>query len=232
MQTFFKDVKNLFVNTILIGFLATFSVGGAWKGGLKTVFSLLSFVIAFVISISFYQVFSDFLFKNNFLITQLSGFIEETLGSLNGKLVDQTFSSLSDMLDWLENTELPYYGKSIINSILKNTSFDGNFTISQVIIIPIYKIALESISFILIFMFSFALLKILQYFLQKVISISFFKITDRVLGFLIGIIFGVAIYFVLIYFLTLLSQVLLSDFLIEKLKEGYLSSIFYSYLTK
>lgn len=215
------------MDAILIGLVGSFAVSGTWKGGIKTILSLLSFVAAFLISCGFYSLLADLLFNAGFLSESLKNCVNDLLSGLNKELTAQKFSSLNDMMMWLEGLDLPYYGKNVLISVLKNISFSGEFTVAQVVSSPLYKIILEVISFVVIFLLSFVLLKILQYFLQKIIRFPFFKVTDRVVGFLVGVGFGVAVYFVVVYFLVLISNVMLSDFLIEKLNEGYLSSIFY-----
>lgn len=220
------------MNNILIGILAIFAVGGAWKGGIKTIFSLLSFSGAFMIAYFFYGRFAGLLFDGKFLCAPLTDAVNGILGGLNRELTVREFSSMGEMSLWVGGIDLPYYVKSFIISILQNISFDGKFTVSQVISSPLYKIVLEALSFVFIFIVSFLVFKILQHFLQIMVRFSFLRITDKVLGFIVGIAFGVAVYFVFVYFLVLLSKVLLSNFLIEKINEGYLSSIFYGKIIK
>lgn len=220
------------MNAILVGIVATFAVGGVWKGGMKTIFSLLSFAVAFLVSYFCFNKLADLFFAKDFLRGPLTNVVNDILGGINGDLLEQKFSSSSDMSLWVAELDMPYYAKNILLAAIKDISFEGNFSVAQVVANPLYKTALQVISFVIIFVFSFVLLKILQYFLQKMLNFSFFKVTDKVAGFLMGIAFGVAVYFAFVYVLLQISHVLLSDFIIEKINEGYLSSIFYSYLTK
>lgn len=215
------------MDTVLIGVLATFAVGGVWKGGIKTMFSLISFAAAFFLAYYLYPPIAEKLFNARLLSNSLTDCVTDMLSGLNQQLVGRVFSSVDDMIAWISGLDLPYYGKNVLLSILGNVSFNGDFTVSQIVANPLYKFMLEAISFVIIFVLLFVLFKILQLFLQKLVRFEFLKVTDKVLGFLIGTAFGIAIYFVIVYFLTMVSNVLLSDFLIGKLKDGYLSSIFY-----
>lgn len=207
--------------------LSTFAVGGVWKGGIKTIFSLISFAAAFFIAYYLYPLIAERLFKAGLLSDSLTNCVTDVLSGLNQQLVERVFSSAKDMIAWISGLDLPYYGKNVLLSVLENVSFSGDFTVAQMVANPLYKFMLEAICFAVIFVLLFVLFKILQLFLQKLVRFEFLKVTDKVLGFLIGIAFGVAIYFVIVYFLAMVSNVLLSDFLVEKLEEGYLSSIFY-----
>lgn len=186
------------------------------KGGLKTIFSLLSFVIACAVSFAFYSQLAITLFNANFLNAPLVNGVNDILSGLSKSLTQQVFGSTGEMIDFLRQTDLPYYGKSMLISLLSNISVDGEFTISKVVATPLYKISLEVISFALIFIVSFVLLKILQHYLLKITNFSFIRVTDKVLGFIIGTGFGVIVYFVLVYFLVQLSHVFLSDWIIKK----------------
>ena len=219
------------MNAVLVALLGIFAVGGAMKGGLKTIFSMLSFVIACAVSFAFYSHLATTLFNANFLNAPLVNGVNDILSGLSKSLTQQVFGSTGEMIDFLRQTDLPYYGKSMLISLLSNISIDGEFTISKVVATPLYKISLEVISFALIFIVSFVLLKILQHYLLKITNFSFIRVTDKVLGFIIGTGFGVIVYFVLVYFLVQLSHVFLSDWIIKKINEGYLSSIFYKKIT-
>lgn len=219
------------MNAVLVALLGIFAVGGAMKGGLKTIFSLLSFVIACAVSFAFYSHLATALFDANILNASLCNGVNDILSGLSQSLTQQVFGSTGEMIDFLRQTDLPYYGKSMLISLLSNISVDGEFTISKVVAAPLYKIALEAISFALIFIVSFVFLKILQHYLLKITNFAFIKVTDKVLGFIIGTGFGVIVYFVLVYFLVQLSHVFLSDWIIKKINEGYLSSIFYKKIT-
>lgn len=227
MQKFFLLGKNYSVNTILIALVAFFSAGGTFKGFLRSVFSLLGFVIAllaaFALSPSVCKVAED----KQVLFAPISGAMRSVVESLDENFEVQEFDSDEDMLEYLKSSDIPLYAKSVLIKLVEKADLEGKFTISQIVIRPLYSFALRFIVFIALAIIFYVIVKIIQIVTLKMVKIPFIKVTDRVLGFLFGLTLGLVVYFLIVSIMILVSQFVLSDWIIKKIEGGYLSSIFY-----
>lgn len=219
--------KNYVVNTILVGILAVFAVGGTFKGFLRSVFSLLGFIVAILVAFALTPGVSKMVEDKQILYNSISGATKSVVEALDENFGSLEFESSQEMLEYLQGADIPLYAKSVLLKLVKGTSFEGKFTLSQVVARPLYSFAIKFIVFAVLAIIFYIIVKIVQIITLKMVKLPFFKVTDRVLGFLFGLALGVIIYLLIVSIMILISQFVLSDWIIKKIEGGYLSSIFY-----
>lgn len=227
MQKFFLVGKNYFVNAILIAILAAFSVGGTFKGFLRSVFSLLGFVVAIGAAFALTPSVSHLAEEKSFLQAPISGAVQSVVEALDENFAKLEFSEQDKMLAYIKTSDIPLYAKSVLVKLVEKTNFEGKFTISRIVSRPLYSFAIRFVVFALLAIIFYVIVKILQIITLKMVRLPFLKVTDRVLGFLFGLTLGIVIYFLIVSIMLLVSQFVLSDWIIKKIEGGYLSSIFY-----
>ena len=226
MQKKFQVVKKIRVNTILIAILAAASVGGAFKGFVKSVFSLFSLALAATIAFFTASWLAQIFVEAGFIEQPISNWVTSILSGLDEGLVSQQFESSEQMLAFIQETDMPYFVKTILASVIENITFTGNFTVSSLMVPRLYNLFMKVFAFAIILIVVYFLLKILQIYLSKV-KIKFLRVTDRALGFIFGLVMGLAIYLIFTAVLICISQFMLSQWLIEKIEQGYVSALFY-----
>lgn len=227
MQIFYKLVKNFYMDAILVAMLAAFSVGGAFKGFVKSFFSLFGFIIAVGLGLLITPHLAESLVDSEFLYQPILGFISNILNNLDPEFVTVTFSNIEEAQLFVEASAAPFYAKSLIKLLLAKVTFEGNVSIFDLVGWKLYVFLIKSLTFIVLVFVMYIMLKIIQFYIQKLIHFNFLKVTDRVLGFLLGCVLGIISYLALVSVIIMVGQFTMSEWIIEKIEAGSLSSIFY-----
>ncbi len=201
-------------------------MGGAFKGFVKSMFSLFSLALAATIAFFTASWLAQIFVEAGFIEQPISNWVTSILSGLDEGLVSQQFESSEQMLAFIQERDMPYFVKTILASVIENITFTGNFTVSSLMVPRLYNLFIKVIAFAIILIVVYFLLKILQIYLSKV-KIKFLRVTDRALGFIFGVVMGLAIYLIFTAVLICISQFMLSQWLIEKIEQGYVSALFY-----
>lgn len=226
-KIFVKQVKNQFMDAIFVALVATFSVNGCFKGFVKSLFSLLSFILAVGLAFWLASPTAEFLTSKSFLEVPIQASITTAAENLDERFATVKFDSGEEMLQAVDESDIPVHAKLLLRSVLKNLSFEGKFTISEVLTPPLYKSAMKIIAFVLLLAVFSVLFKLVQILLTKLINLGFLRVTDKTLGFLLGAVKGLILYFILIAIMILISRFMFSGWLIGKIEGGSVSSLIY-----
>lgn len=215
------------MNWLLVSLLAAFAVGGTFRGFVRSAFSLFSFIITLLLAFSLTSTLSNKFIDQNFLYQPISNLVESVVGGIDEDFNNVEFSNSEEMGNFVKSADIPLYAKSVLGGIIQKVNFSGKFTVSQIVTGPLYSTGIKIISFLILAVGIYVIMKIIQFFVIKRIRLPFLKVTDRVLGFIFGIVLGVAVYLFIICVMLAISQFILSEWIIKKIESGYLSSIFY-----
>ena len=215
------------MNWLLVSLLAAFAVGGTFRGFVRSVFSLFSFVIALLLAFSITPSLSNKFIDQKFLYQPISSVVESVVGGIDENFNSVEFSDKTEMESFVKSADIPLYAKSVLSGIIQKIDFSGSFTVSQIVTGPLYSAGMKIISFVILAVGIYVIMKIIQYFVVKKIKLPFLKVTDRVLGFIFGVVLGVVVYLFMVCVMLAISQFILSEWIIKKIESGYLSSIFY-----
>ena len=220
--------KKSYMNALLISLLGIFSVRGLFKGFVKSFFSLFAFLLALVLSFFVANYIKNVLVENKVFYGEIYNFICDKIINIDEELSANQFDSKEEMIKEIEDCNISEYKKFLLRAILEKVNFNKSMTISQALIFPVYSLIITLLCWLVLFVVLHVLIKIIEYYFLRLVSLKYFKMTDRTLGFLFGIIFAMIIYVVIIILLILLSHLMFSDYILTKINEGYLSSIIYN----
>lgn len=220
--------KKSYMNALLISLLGIFSVRGLFKGFVKSFFSLFAFLLALVLSFFVANYIKNVLVENQVFYGEIYNFICDKIINIDEELSANQFDSKEEMIKEIEDCDISGYKKFLLRAILEKVNFNKSMTISQALIFPVYSLIMTLLCWLVLFVVLHVLIKIIEYYFLRLVSLKYFKMTDRALGFLFGIIFAMIIYVVIIILLILLSHLMFSDYILTKINEGYLSSIIYN----
>ena len=215
------------MNGLLVAVLAWYAVRGTFKGFVKSAFSLLCVIITLFSSFMLAGEFAKVLLNVNFLEKPIGVVVEKTLNALDEELANREFSSTDEVLGFLDNKPLPLYAKSVLKNACENIFFDGKKTLFLLVKNYFYNILIKIISFLFIFAIIYLFLWPIQRFLIRRLRGTSFVVTNRVLGFLLGTVKGVVVYGTIVILLAGIGKFVLSDFILQKIQQGGLSSIIY-----
>ncbi len=190
MQKKFYKGKYYFVDTVLLGIMTLFSVSGCFRGLVKSMFCLISFFIAIVLSFYIAKNFTPVLTEKSFLKTPIEYAVVESLGNIDQRLIQQEFESTELMIELVESLDCQSFYKESINKYLYNIETNGLFTVKDVIVPKAYSRVVSILLFLISLFIIYSLLKIVQCFVTALIRIHYLKFTNRVAGFIFGTIFG------------------------------------------
>ncbi len=227
MQKNLEVVKKIIVNTILIAILALFSVSGMFKGFVKSLFSLVSLALATLTAFFLTSWLAGLLVDASFLERPISNWLTSLLNNIDERLVSQKLNSIEQMFTLIEECQIPFFAKTILLNIISDISFSGEFTVASLIIPRFYNMIVKVLVFAVSIIVVYLILKIAQFYVCRLLNFKSLRVTDKALGFIFGLGKGMAVYIIFTAVLICVSQFILSDWLINKIEQGYVSALFY-----
>lgn len=215
------------MDALFVAIVATCSVSGCFKGLIKSFCCLLAFSFAILLAFYFTQAIVPILNENGLIKNAFSSILQISFKNADDQLLTNTFSSQQEMLEFINQSNLPNFSKETIVRIVENNVFDGSFTVYD-IVAPTLKTNIVSvvIFFILLLIF-YTIFKTIIYLIRNVFKIHFLIFTNRVAGFLIGSILGIFFVLLIIQILFILSNSLLLNGLFEKLMQSEIALNYY-----
>ena len=209
---------------VLLLILAFYFVRGCLKGFVSTLFSLVG---TFVVALISLQLMHQFL---PIAESYCGDFVKETLGGLFDGLVKGNFANIDDLEIALSATKFGTLFSFFISKLIGNISFDGTLTAGQILAPTISTILIKVVLFLIIFVVFEILLKILRLFLNKIIKKCGFSVGNRILGGVLGLLKGIFVFGIVFFSLSMLSNIILSEGLLQFVRSGQISNLLYENL--
>lgn len=208
---------------ILFGILLYFFAKGLFKGFVSMLFSMLGIFFIAVVS---WQICPLILGKvQEFAYGGLEGFVR--------KMIDEQlageFSDMNSFVQAISQSRLSVFGV-LLFKLLGDLSFDGNLTAGQILAPSITNLVLKVLTFVAVFVVLFSLLRLAQMFLTKLIKKCGLSVGNRLLGGVVGVVKGLLVFGVLYFVLSLLSNILMSEWLLAFVQSGRISAFLYDNL--
>lgn len=209
---------------VLFGLLSFYFARGFFKGFISMIFSLIGVFFVAIISWKLMQVFLPFV--QNYV----GNYVEETISALFNGLFPGQFTSIEKFGEVLTASKFGGLFGLLIAKLLGNITFDGILTAGQILAPSISKVLIKIVLFIVIFILIELILKILKCFINKIVKKCGLSIGNRVLGGVVGLIKGIFVFGVLFFVLSMISNLIMSEGLLQFIKSGEISNFLYESL--
>ena len=221
----------LLIDIILFGIIVGFMVVGYKKGFVKTILSCLKNVIAFVVAFTFSSQLAKWL-KDQFFMEKVKDFIEKKIAEFLGTN-SATGKDIAPLLDSKHSGFLEFIEKmgldiDALYSAVQNTDATMNDAISEYIATPCVNALSGVLAFILLFVGVLIVIAILGWILGGVAKLPIIKGTNKLLGGVLGLCFGVFASFVVASLIRIVIPYFSDTAVIASLEEG---NTLYNFIT-
>ncbi len=216
----------MWVDIAIIGIILLFAVVGLLKGFMKTLLSFAGVVLALIAAVLLTKP----------VVAALGGSKIETI------IAEKVLTVLSGMGD-LMTTEIPSYevlvevlqqslpasvAQSLAESVSEMFGSSANQTLAQLLTPGLTNIFMNILVFIVLFVVLIIVFAVLKSIAKAFKHIKLIDIVDKILGFILGAIMGVAFVYLLMLILTLLTGVESINTLVDMILSSSLGSIMYN----
>lgn len=215
------------MDALFVAIVATFSVGGCFKGLVKSFCCLIAFLIALLFAFYITKAVVPVLEANGFLSGTLNALSQITFKGIDENLLVQTFSNKQDMIDFIKSSNITNFTKNNLTQTIESKNFEGSFTVFDIVAPTMQKTILSTGVFLIFLLVMYGLIKTIILLATKVIRLHFLVFTNRVAGFIFGSILGIVICLILIQCLIIASAFLNLQNLFERLMQSQIASNYY-----
>lgn len=210
-----------YLDFIFIGILVIGSAIAAAQGLIKTVFGFASTLVAMIFAYLFYPVLGEFFINNTGIYDAIQLKIVEALDL--EELARQVISS-SDGVNMIENLALPDFLKQVLleNSnmeVYKLLGVDGVHQIGDYVSRFLATMAINALSFILLFILAVIIIGLLAHLLDLIAKLPVLKQINHIAGFAVGLVLSMLLLWVIslvLFFATSLQGTTELQLLIEQ----------------
>ncbi len=212
------------MDVCVIIIIAVNGIRGLSLGLVLSVFNILSFIIAAIVSKMYFSQVSKFITTNTNVSQKISGFVINRIDTPGNRLTEDGFDIFGIM----------NFPKTLSNFLMKS---DGVKDYSQLVIDNIHSyiaermtiIIIDFISMVLIFIGMLLILKIIGYILDGIASLPIINQFNRIGGFIIGSAKGFMIVFILLAIMVPIVSIFPESFIVDALKNSMVTKDLYNY---
>jgi len=212
---------------IIIGIIVLFALVGLKSGLLKTVYKIVSYVASFYLAIKLSKPVAGW-FEGTGVYTGIRESVEKLLGKLN---VD--FSGVTDptnaesIKEAIAETPFPENLKDMIANAMTKTS-DAAANLMENFVEGITTFILIILCGIVLFIILRILFWLAGYLIRGISEIPIIKQVDRLSGFILGAVIGVAVVYLVGLLLTYTAAYEKFGFIYENIEDGVIAPFFYN----
>ena len=221
----------LLIDIILLGIIIGFMVVGYRKGFVKTVLSCLKNIVAFFIAFKFSSLLAKWL-KDQFFMVKAKEVIGEKVAEFLGtnSVTDNDIGPLLDsehagFLDFIDKMGIDV---DALRNAVQSTDATVNDAISEYIATPCVNALSSVIAFILLFAGTLIVIAIVGWILGAFSKLPIIKGTNKFLGGIIGLAFGIFIAFVVASLIRIVIPYFSDTAVISSLEQG---NTLYNFIT-
>ncbi len=211
------------IDIILFGIIVGFMVVGYRKGFVKTILSCLKNVIAFLVAFNFSSQLARWL-KDQFFMEKAKDIIEKKVAEFLGtnSLAENDIVPLLDskhegFLDFIDKMGIDV---DALRFAVQNTDTTVNDAISEYIATPCVNALSGVLAFIMLFVGTLLVIALLGFILGAFSKLPIIKGTNKLLGGILGLCFGVFASFVVASLIRIVIPYFSDTAVISSLEEG------------
>lgn len=215
--------KNFIMDFVLLAFVILFFLKGFCKGLANIIFSLLSTVFIFSISIKFCQQLGQILQNAN--LFDFEGVVSKVLNSIS----TQTFSSVDEVSEALNSNVIL---SVFLKKLLSNITFDGEMTLAQIFAPTLNALIFKILAFVLIYFVSVVIFKFFGVILSKMLKKLKLGVSNKLWGGVVGLLKGMIVFSIVYAVVLNIGNILLNENIIAFCNQGVISKFLYSNFTE
>lgn len=215
--------KNFIMDFVLLAFVILFFLKGFCKGLANIIFSLLSTVFIFSISIKFCQQLGQILQNAN--LFDFEGVVSKVLNSIS----TQTFSSVDEVSGALNSNVIL---SVFLKKLLSNITFDGEMTLAQIFVPTLNALIFKILAFVLIYFVSVVIFKFFGVILSKMLKNLKLGVSNKLLGGVVGLLKGMIVFSIVYAVVLNIGNILLNENIIAFCNQGVISKFLYNNFTE
>lgn len=215
--------KNFIMDFVLLAFVILFFLKGFCKGLANIIFSLLSTVFIFSISIKFCQQLGQILQNAN--LFDFEGVVSKVLNSIS----TQTFSSVDEVNGALNSNVIL---SVFLTKLLSNITFDGEMTLAQIFAPTLNALIFKILAFVLIYFVSVVIFKFFGVILSKMLKKLKLGVSNKLWGGVIGLLKGMIVFSIVYAVVLNIGNILLNGNIIAFCNQGVISKFLYNNFTE
>lgn len=215
--------KNFIMDFVLLAFVILFFLKGFCKGLANIIFSLLSTVFIFSISIKFCQQLGQILQNAN--LFDFEGVVSKVLNSIS----TQTFSSVDEVSEALNSNVIL---SVFLKKLLSNITFDGEMTLAQIFAPTLNALIFKILAFVLIYFVSVVIFKFFGVILSKMLKKLNLGVSNKLWGGVVGLLKGMIVFSIVYAVVLNIGNILLNENIIAFCNKGVISKFLYNNFTE
>lgn len=215
--------KNFIMDFVLLAFVILFFLKGFCKGLANIIFSLLSTVLIFSISIKFCQQLGQILQNAN--LFDFEGVVSKVLNSIS----TQTFSSVDEVSGALNSNVIL---SVFLKKLLSNITFDGEMTLAQIFAPTLNALIFKILAFVLIYFVSVVIFKFFGVILSKMLKKLKLGVSNKLWGGVVGLLKGMIVFSIVYAVVLNIGNILLNENIIAFCNKGVISKFLYDNFTE
>ncbi len=215
--------KNFIMDFVLLAFVILFFLKGFCKGFANIIFSLLSTVFIFSISIKFCQQLGQILQNAN--LFDFEGVVSKVLNSIS----TQTFSSVDEVSEALNSNVIL---SVFLKKLLSNITFDGEMTLAQIFAPTLNALIFKILAFVLIYFVSVVIFKFFGVILSKMLKKLNLGVSNKLWGGVVGLLKGMIVFSIVYAVVLNIGNILLNENIIAFCNKGVISKFLYNNFTE
>lgn len=215
--------KNFIMDFVLLAFVILFFLKGFCKGFANIIFSLLSTVLIFSISIKFCQQLGQILQNAN--LFDFEGVVSKVLNSIS----TQTFSSVDEVSEALNSNVIL---SVFLKKLLSNITFDGEMTLAQIFAPTLNVLIFKILAFVLIYFVSVVIFKFFGVILSKMLKKLKLGVSNKLWGGVVGLLKGMIVFSIVYAVVLNIGNILLNENIIVFCNKGVISKFLYDNFTE
>lgn len=215
--------KNFIMDFVLLAFVILFFLKGFCKGLANIIFSLLSTVFIFSISIKFCQQLGQILQNAN--LFDFEGVVSKVLNSIS----TQTFSSVDEVSEALNSNVIL---SVFLKKLLSNITFDGEMTLAQIFAPTLNALIFKILAFVLIYFVSVVIFKFFGVILSKMLKKLNLGVSNKLWGGVVGLLKGMIVFSIVYAVVLNIGNILLNENIIAFCNQGVISKFLYNNFTE
>ena len=216
----------MIADIILILLLLFFGYRGLKNGFMKSILSFAGILLSFILALLFTSTLASALdgsaIHNFFLNT--SG---DMLGSI-GEFMSTTIPSYDMLYDSLCIKLPDFLAKILADSASSLFGSSANMTIAELLTPGLTSIFMTLVSFFILFIGSFILIKIIKSLVSAITSLPIINVVDKILGFVFGFIKGFVFISVVLLLLSFLGNISFIETMMVYINDSTLVSYLYN----
>ena len=226
------------IDFVIIGIIAIFALWGFKKGLVLSVFKLVSFFVAVILSIALSPVFAGVLTENTSIHSNISGYIYENLNSkqenITGSVNEKIGSAGQSFFDGVvEDLPIPDFLKENLSKTLVEQTPEIKTSSASVILENISDrladFAVTIMSMIILFILFLILLFILRKIIEKIVKLPVIKQMDKIGGVGFGTLQGLLIIFIVFALLMIFQSNQMLGGIYETIDNSLIGKFFYEH---